>query len=124
MTPLSVEGRRLNAGVLIIVAGEVDATNAEYLKSRIDGLHRPGQALVLDLSGLAFLDSSGLAVLIGAAERAHGAVLHLAGPHSRVRRLLEITGAWQAMTVHESVEQAIAAVEVLDYGERPKPAER
>ncbi|GAA1616731.1 hypothetical protein GCM10009733_011250 [Nonomuraea maheshkhaliensis] len=46
---------------------------------------------------------------------------HLAGVRPRVARLLEITGADRAVTVHDHVEQALAAVERYDRAEPAWP---
>ncbi|MGW3350468.1 STAS domain-containing protein [Nonomuraea rubra] len=116
--------RHLPGATLIAVAGEIDTTTSTHLEDYIDQQReRLDQHLIIDMSELSFLDSSGLAVLLAAAAlaRAHGVGVHLAGLRPMPARLLEITGARRAVTVYDHVEQAIAAVEALNL---VNPSER
>ncbi|MEV0381497.1 STAS domain-containing protein [Nonomuraea sp. NPDC050643] len=122
---MKLTSRHLPGVTLITLSGEVDAATSGYLETYVDRVRRDlHEHLIIDVSRLTFLDSSGLAVLLAAATlaRAHGAALHLAGLQTRVARLLEITGAWRAVTVYDHVEQAIAAVRALDRAEPTEPA--
>lgn len=51
-------------GVRVKVSGELDVAVIERLQQRLDSLARPGEVVVLDLSELAFIDSSGLNVIV------------------------------------------------------------
>ncbi|MFC4116147.1 STAS domain-containing protein [Nonomuraea zeae] len=106
--------RHLAGATLISVSGEVDTTTSAELECYIDQVRRRlDEHLIVDVSRLTFMDSSGLAVLLAAAAlaRVHGVALHVAGLQPSPARLLEITGARQAMVVHDDVEQAIAAAQ-------------
>jgi anti-anti-sigma factor len=109
MTPLKLDCRQLIKGVLITVAGEVDCSNADLFESYTTRMCRPGQPILLDLSGLTFMDSSGLHALLrlDAATRPRG--LHLAAVHTMPARVLRITKVWDALNIHPSVEEAIEA---------------
>ncbi|SEG99748.1 anti-anti-sigma factor [Nonomuraea solani] len=122
---MNLTSRHLPGMTLITVTGQVDASTSGTLEAYLDQVRRTlHDHLVVDVSRLSFLDSSGLAVLLAAATlaRAHGAGLHLAGPQPRVARILEITGAWQAVNVYDHIEQAIAAVQALGRAEPTEPA--
>ena len=82
------------------VVGEIDAHTAPSLATAITGANRPD--LTLDLAGVAFIDSSGLRVLIEAHRTAvdAGGGLHLAHPSDAVRRLLDISGLDDYLDVH------------------------
>ncbi|GAA2212913.1 hypothetical protein GCM10009850_083750 [Nonomuraea monospora] len=115
--------RYLPRACVITIAGEVDSTTSGRLETYIDQVRRRlGEHLVIDATRLAFLDSSGLAVLLAAAAltRAAGADVHLAGPRPRVTRILEITGTHRAMSVHDHMTQALAAIE--RHGDADSPA--
>ncbi|MFI7226348.1 STAS domain-containing protein [Nonomuraea angiospora] len=117
MTPLHLSGRALIGGTLIEVAGEVDAATAPQLTAHIEREHPDaGLALVLDLSGVSFMDSSGLHLLVEQHNRQaeHGSGLHVAAPHERVRRLLEITGVDQVLHTHSTLDQALLAADLID----------
>jgi len=82
--------------------GELDPHTAPLLKSEVDRLAADGSTqIVLDLSNLQFIDSSGLRVVISAhrdmADR--GGSLSLRSPSETARRLLEITGLVEHITI-------------------------
>lgn len=52
--------------VVVKVAGELDVAVVDQLQARINSVARPGEAVVLDLSELSFIDSSGLNVIVTA----------------------------------------------------------
>ncbi|MGI5290003.1 STAS domain-containing protein [Nonomuraea polychroma] len=112
MTPLSLQGGPTATGVLISVGGEVDATNADRLESYVGQMCRRGDPVVLDLSELSFMDSSGMNVLLrlDAAAREQGSALHLAAVGRAPARLLELTGVVRALRVHPSVDEALACL--------------
>lgn len=75
----------------VTASGEIDAHTAPTLAKAIDAA---GTDVTLDLSGVEFVDSSGLRVLIDAHQRLGdaGGSLTLVAPSEPVRRLLEISG--------------------------------
>jgi len=77
-----------------IVVGEIDASTAPTLEKAFDDLPNGTGRIVLDLSDVSFIDSSGLRVLIALAGRAdeEGRPVVLDRPSPTVARLLEITG--------------------------------
>ncbi len=79
-------------GVAVVsVGGELDVSNAETLESVVaqvcDG--QP-EELVFDLRELSFMDSAGIAVLLGGARRVPS--VRLRDPTPAVRRVIEVTG--------------------------------
>jgi anti-sigma B factor antagonist len=81
-----------DAGVAVLaVCGELDMSNAATLKAAIAswGAESSGR-LVFDLSGLHFIDSAGIAVLLEAAERFES--VSVRAPTRVVRRVIEVTG--------------------------------
>ncbi|MCU0274301.1 MAG: STAS domain-containing protein [Acidimicrobiales bacterium] len=78
--------------VTLRLVGEVDAHTAMELARRIAALGAP-PLLRLDLTGVGFIDSSGLRVLLSTHEdqELRGARLELVAPSEAVQRLLELT---------------------------------
>ena len=73
------------------IVGELDMGTAPQLKQFLSDEGRPGVRLELDLSGLSFMDSSGLEVLLRqAAARPDDAPLVLRNPTRPVLRVFEI----------------------------------
>jgi anti-sigma B factor antagonist len=100
---------RPDAAVLA-VRGELDTLTAPELDAALrDLLTEPDPTLVVDLSGITFLASSGLAVLIQAAHRAEDSsrTLHLVVTSRAVLRPLELTGSDQLFTLHAELAAAL-----------------
>lgn len=72
--------------------GELDASTCGALAERLIGV--PGSLIVIDLSELSFMDSSGLGAIHRARRRAleEGGTLVVSRPSPMVSRVLEITG--------------------------------
>jgi anti-anti-sigma factor len=88
-----IETHRDDGVVRLAVHGELDLGTSPVLEEAV--AKATGAARVeLDLSAMSFMDSSGLAVLIGARRRAEdaGHQLAIAGVNDHVRRLLDLTG--------------------------------
>lgn len=82
--------------IVITVSGEVDlATAADLERALSEALTGTDATTIeVDLSGVEFMDSAGLRVLVAARKQAEdaGRTLRLRSPHERVRRIIEITG--------------------------------
>lgn len=92
------------------VSGEVDVATAPGLRARlIDLINEGHHRLVVDLSWVDFIDSTGLGVLIGALKRvrSHDGALLLVVDDPRVRKLFDITGLDQVFTIHPSLHEAV-----------------
>jgi anti-sigma B factor antagonist len=90
------------------VAGEVDVYTGPTLRDRISDLLDSGaHDLVVDLSKVDFIDSTGLGVLVGALNRAKelDGSLQLVCAQERVLKLLRITGLDQVFTVRASLAE-------------------
>ena len=76
---LTIEARHERGYPVVTVAGEIDIATAARLRERLSELAAGGRPLVADLDQVRFIDSAGLAALVGAANRAaaHGGSLHV-----------------------------------------------
>ena len=101
------EGLRLSADpARVAIFGEVDAATAPELDAALTAAaaHVDGTGeLVVDCRGLEFIDSSGLNVFVTNARRlsAVNARLVLESPSASARRLFEITGLDQVVTIRQ-----------------------
>lgn len=112
---LEVEERSLPGGSRqLSLSGELDLATAPPLALALNRACACGSSVVLDLSGCSFLDSSGLALIVGAwhqFEEAPGDLeLLIAGATGQVERLLRITGVSDHIRVTGSVAEAQAAL--------------
>jgi anti-sigma B factor antagonist len=93
-TPLTLTpGRRPDGTALLTAIGEIDMSNVELLSAALDGT--PGR-LVLDLTGIEYLDSAGLSLLFPHADR----IELIANP--LLRPVLDISGLADLVTVHDT----------------------
>ncbi len=82
------------ARTIIASQGELDISTCELLQTRIDeAIAARARSLVLDLSGLTFVDSSGLHCLLSTSSRARrdGIELEIVPPGAGVMRIFELT---------------------------------
>ncbi len=76
---------------VVSLSGELDSSNAGSLEAAVTSITgRHPERLIFDLSGLRFMDSAGIAVLIRAAANVNAICLR--EPSPIVRRVLEVTG--------------------------------
>jgi anti-anti-sigma factor len=78
----------------IAIEGELDLAVSGELEAALEHAVGSGQDVLVDLSACAFMDVSGLEVLLRGAQRlrARGHELLLSGAQDQVERLLSVTG--------------------------------
>lgn len=108
-----VESRDGVAIAVVALDGELDLGALDVLEEAI-GRREEGQAgLVLDLSGLAFVDSAGIHALVTAREGLEESGTRSAlviAPGSNVERTLDMTGLLERLAIHPDRDSALAAV--------------
>ncbi|GAA2390950.1 hypothetical protein GCM10010420_13670 [Streptomyces glaucosporus] len=101
---LSVEVRPLSGGrLLLVLVGELDHHSADLVTGEVrSALEAGAAAVLLDLSGVSFIDSTGVTRLLLAhrTARAAGGRLALIAPSGPVRRLLSLTGIDRVLACH------------------------
>jgi anti-sigma B factor antagonist len=107
--PLTVERHAVGRRAVLRVSGEVDLSTVDVLRSAVgvaldDGAHE----LWLDLTPTAFMDSSGLHVLLEAQTRLRelGRRLAIVCPDGVVRKLFEVAGVATALPLYEDLAAA------------------
>ncbi len=99
---LAFQDAREGGEARLAVAGEIDMTTAESLYERASGLVGQGtRVLVLDLGGVTFCDSLGLAALVRIYRysAARGCHLRLTNLHEHVAHVVHISGLDQVVEV-------------------------
>jgi anti-sigma B factor antagonist len=94
--------------MVVHLQGEVDLASAPQLRRGIYELIDQGNnQIAVDLSGVDFMDSTGLGVLIGSLKRLReaGGSMVLAGIRPAVSRVFEITGLDRIFTIHGSLAE-------------------
>jgi anti-sigma B factor antagonist len=111
-TDFRVEEDQPRPGVVVVsVHGDLDLHTADELGDRLVGaVDRGAASLVVDLSGVAFVDSQGLGALLRGTRRFGPSKEHfrLVVPAPEIRRVFEITSLDQVFLLDETREQALA----------------
>jgi anti-sigma B factor antagonist len=109
MGDLTLMRHRLRGVTVITIGGELDLVTADELESFVRWAHRPGDQVVLDLTGVGFLDCSGLRALLRVHHEVsrNGGVCRLAAPQPIAGRILKITGVDRCVPVHASRAEAV-----------------
>ena len=84
------------------VRGEIDVATSDDLRARLDAaMDGADGILLIDLSGVEFIDSSGIRVLLQAHERCVASQVEFVvrDPSRSVLRVLEITGLTQTLRI-------------------------
>ena len=87
------------AGASVIkLSGEVDMSNVDSLRTTIEpAVANVPTDVIFDLSELAFMDSSGIALLLQVAAKAQS--VRIRQPSALVRRMIEATGLTEVLPV-------------------------
>jgi anti-sigma B factor antagonist len=98
-------------GAVIALSGELDAYDAPALREAFQTvLENEPAVIVLDLSGVSFLDSTVLGAIVGLLRRVRegGGELRAVLPDTTARRIFEITGLVAALDVWPSRAAAVS----------------
>ena len=93
--------------------GDLDVSSAPLLQAALQELiDRGGQHVIVDLSQVPFMDSSGLGVLVAAHRRirATGGQFALANPAPALQKVFELTRTNRLFDVYTSVNDAVNAI--------------
>jgi anti-sigma B factor antagonist len=97
---------------LVIVEGEVDLFTAPQLNQALDsGIDGDAVRLIIDLSKVPFIDSTGLGALVGAVRRVQplGGRVDVVCDRANVVRTLTVSGLLGVLGLYASREDAVAA---------------
>ena len=113
--PVNATIEKFAAGPAVVtLAGSMTlGTSLKVADSQIHGLINEGVTkMVIDLTGVDYLDSAGLGMLVfvyGTLNENNGA-LRLCGVAPRVRTLLKVTQTDTVLTIDETREESLAAL--------------
>lgn len=105
-----IDERMDGAASIVAVHGEVDVHTAPRLASALEAALEAGDWVVVDCSGVPFMDSTGLSVFVAARNQAEsrGSRMGIVVTEPAVRRVFAITGLDTVMGIHESLASALA----------------
>jgi anti-sigma B factor antagonist len=109
---LSIDRADHDDETVMSVGGEIDVYTAPIVRERLDAAVRDGHVnLVVDLSRVRFLDSTGLGVLVGRLKltRSRDGSLRLVATEEKVLKVFAITGLDKVFEIYPTLEEALAA---------------
>jgi anti-sigma B factor antagonist len=114
---LTIEVRQGHDYAIVAAAGEIDIYTVTRLRERLFEIAASGRPLVVDFDQVSFIDSVGLAMLVGTANRAaaHGSGLQVACAPPKIRQLLRLAGLDRRIALPHTLDEA------LEAGQRPGP---
>jgi anti-sigma B factor antagonist len=111
---MEISSSSVSAKVSIVkLQGALNARSAEEAKQTFRNLVKEGVTqVIVDLSEVPFIDSSGLAALVSGLKTLGGEAtnLKLASPQSQARLLFELTMFDRVFEIHDSVDVATGAL--------------
>lgn len=98
---LSVDVTVEDDGLSVVrVTGEIDIATADTVRAAVATAMEHGLTrLVIDMAGVSFMDSSGIAVLLEAAQGTDAVLIRR--PSNAVRRVIETTGLTEVLPIGE-----------------------
>lgn len=109
MDGFGVQVQERDGCVVLAVSGEVDLGTAPRLREHLVALVTDGHLrVVVDLTAVEFLDSTGLGALVAGFKRlrAHEGEMRLVCAPGRIRKVFELTRLDRVLPMFESVEDA------------------
>ena len=97
---------------LVVLAGESDMNTCQQLRDVLEqAMFRPARHLVIDMSGLEFIDSATVHVLMSVQGTfaGDGGQMSFVAPHPSIARVLNLTGTDQIVPVYPDLDTALAA---------------
>ena len=110
---MTVSTRNDPGCTIVAVTGDVDISTSPDLRAALAAvLAEDARALVIDLSAVRFIDSTGLGVLVGAytsVRNANGR-LALVNDHPAVLKVFSITALDEVFNIHPTLAAAVASI--------------
>jgi len=108
---MRVHQSAVDGAVVVAVVGDVDMDTVPELEERLAGAASARSPLVADLTGVTFLDSSGLSALVRCHERGlrDGAPFRIVVATRAVARPIELTALDSLLEIYPTVAEALAA---------------
>jgi anti-sigma B factor antagonist len=108
---MALDKRVVDGTAVIALTGDVDLQSSPAVRQKLLGCFEDQTKVVVDLSGVTYIDSSGVASLVEAFQMARkkGGAFALVSVSPQVMRVLSLARLDKVFTIHPTVEAAIAA---------------
>jgi anti-sigma B factor antagonist len=107
---MSFETREVGGAMVVEVTGELDVANATGLAEHLNGVFKKfPKKVILDLDGVGYMASSGLAMLVSALRKSREmrVVFGICGLSPIVRQSVEVTALHEILPIYSDVNDAL-----------------
>ncbi len=98
---MQIKSRIYNNTLYVILSGELDEHTAVYARSELDKLFDRinYNKVIIDLSELEFMDSTGIGVLIGRYKKLKSSKvpIYICNPSNHIEKIFKISGLYEIM---------------------------
>ena len=98
---MNIKSRVYNNTIYIMLIGELDDYSATYTRNTLDHLFDMSNfnQVIIDLSELEFMDSTGIGVLIGRYKRMKSSniPIYICNPNNHIEKIFKMTGLYEIM---------------------------
>lgn len=98
---MQIKSRIYNNTLYVILSGELDEHTAIYTRTQLDSLFEKitYSQVIIDLSELNFMDSTGIGVLIGRYKKLKGSKvpIYICNPSDHIEKIFKISGLYEIM---------------------------
>ena len=119
---MRIRTRREDDNVTVEITGRIDVYTASAVGEAIQSAIADGAShLILDLTSVSIVDSSGLGTLVGNAQtlRSLGGSVSLVGLRPRLKRVLEITGLCRYFNIGVCTDEKLHELQLTGVGDTP-----
>lgn len=107
---MEIKEEKLNDAVICVLKGEVNINNSPDLRKAFEGMIKRGEKkVVVDFTGVSYIDSSGLATLIEMFQRLKkiGGGLRFSNMEQKVKNIFEVTKLHKLFEIFDTREAAL-----------------
>ncbi len=106
--------KRIGTNLIIGLMGELDHHSAEEVRNKIDDAIERDKInkVILDFSGVTFMDSSGIGVVIGRFKRLSmkNGNLAVVNVNKNINKVFELSGLYKIVKSYDTVEDALGSI--------------
>ncbi|WP_417820143.1 STAS domain-containing protein [Terasakiella sp.] len=109
---MNIETREINDIVIFELDGEVDLETSPTLRKSLLAHVNVGKSVVVGMSGVAYIDSSGIASLVEAYQtsRRNNSGFILAAISDSAMRVLQLARLDKVFTIHTTIDEAVSSL--------------
>jgi anti-sigma B factor antagonist len=110
---MEINVKSIGQVTVVEVAGDIDSNTAPQAQERILPLAQPGSKILLDMSGVGYMSSAGLRMLLSMyrqVARQNGSMV-LMGLAEEIKDTMSITGFLNFFTIRDTVDEGLQALD-------------